>query len=156
MVCPRKVSCETRSRERTSLSKDLNKNQASPNSPAVLGLQGSLEVGRLPRRGEGYQLSSAGCDATPRQRVAAPSPCPTSISSDRSRVFLLDGLPLAQPASSAFSSSTGKWVKQHLALQGTQPTNEVSKVASCVRDQTPPDTQAGALLELLGSAASFI
>lgn len=122
-VCPRKVSYETRSRERASLSRDLNKNQASPNSPAILGLQGSLEVGRPPRRGEGYQLSSAGCDATPSQRVAAPSTCPTSISSDHSRVFLWDGLPLAQPASFAFSSSTGKWVKQHLALQETQPTN---------------------------------
>jgi hypothetical protein len=45
-------------------------------------------------------------------------------------------LPLAQPASSASSSVMAKWVKQSSALQGTQPTNEISNAASHVRDQT--------------------
>lgn len=79
-----------------------------------------------------------------------------AIASDHSRTFLWDDLPLAQPASSAFSSAMGKWVKQRSALQGTQPTNEISNTASRVRDQIPAGTHASALLELLGSAASFI
>jgi hypothetical protein len=49
-----------------------------------------------------------------------------------------------------------KWVKQGSALQGTQPTNEISNIASHGRDQTLVGTHAGSLLELLGSAASFI
>lgn len=65
LVYPRKVSYETRSRERTSLSKDLKTNkktkkQASLNSSTILGLQGSLEAERHSRRGEGYQRGPAG------------------------------------------------------------------------------------------------
>lgn len=73
-------------------------------------LEGSLEDKRSPRRGEGYQLGSAVCDATPSQRVAAPSTCPTSISSDHSPGGLQRGLPLAQLASFVYVSATGKWV----------------------------------------------
>lgn len=71
-------------------------------------LEGSLEDKRSPRRGEGYQLGSAVCDATPSQRVAAPSTCPTSISSDHSPGGLQRGLPLAQLASFVYFSATGK------------------------------------------------
>lgn len=79
-----------------------------------------------------------------------------TVSCNHSRAFGENGLPLPQPASSAFSSAVGKWVKQPWALRGTQPTNEISNAASRVRDQTLAGTHAGALLELPGSAASFI
>lgn len=81
----------------------------------------------------------------------APKPSRRSL-----QAFLWDGFPLAQPASPAFSSAMAKWVKQRSALRGTQPTNEISNAASRVRAQTPAGTHAGTLLELPGSAASFI
>lgn len=79
-----------------------------------------------------------------------------TVSCNHSRAFGENGLPLPQPASSAFSSAMGKWVKQRWALRGTQPTNEISNAASRVRNQTLAGIHAGALLELPGSAASFI
>lgn len=52
----------------------------------------------------GCQLGSAACDATPSQRVAAPSTCPRSCLLGP---FWEEG-PLAQPASSSFSSAVEK------------------------------------------------
>lgn len=81
---------------------------------------------------------------------------PSELSSDPSRAFSRVGPPLAPPASSVFSCTMGKWVKQPPALRGTKPANGVSSAASYVSDEMLAGAHTGMLPELLGPAASFV
>lgn len=154
MVCLREVSYETRKRESTDFSKSPNKSQLGPDSETSERF--SSREAPAPRDG-GTSLVQQDVVLHPARGWQHVPHAPwLSLFSDHSRALLCDRLPHAQRASSASLSAVAKWVKQRADLRGTQPTNEISNAASHVRDQTPAGTHAGALLELLGSAASFI